>query len=128
VSPALDRAGVVVSLVCAMHCGLLPIAATMLPLVTAQAPLLERLETPLLLTSAAIAAASIGRARRHYGRWGPWMFVVAGFALIAIARLVFEEPVWMETFPVVSGALLIATAHVLNWRGCSTEPRRGRMP
>jgi hypothetical protein len=48
----------------------------------------------------------------------PWLFLFGGLALISVGRLRFEEVRWFETGLVTTGALLIATAHLVNWRLC----------
>jgi hypothetical protein len=122
----LDRAGVILSSACAVHCALMPLAAGLLPLLGLHDSVPEVLESVLLLASGAIAVVSLLGGCRHHRQWRPWLLVGAGLAAIAVGRLVIEADVWGawgETTLVVAGALLIASAHVANWRLCCA-PRR----
>lgn len=114
----LDRAGVVMSSACAIHCALMPLAAGVLPLVGLGVLADPRTETLLVASAAVIALVSLAGGCRHHGRLGPLALVAIGFSLILSGRLWAVDAEWLESALVVAGALAVATAHLVNWRMC----------
>ncbi|HEU4407460.1 MAG TPA: MerC domain-containing protein [Polyangiaceae bacterium] len=122
--PLLDRAGVVASSLCALHC-----AAT--PALLAAAPALgvafgdERWEWPFLLASCALGAAALVPGFLRSGRAIALGVFVAG-ALGAIAgKLAFAGGSVAEGALSALGALGIACAHVINLRVVRRAHRGG---
>jgi hypothetical protein len=120
----LDRVGVVLSSVCALHCAVMPAIAGFLPLMGLSESIPETLESVVLLTSVATAIASLTGGCRHHRQWRPWGFLLGGLSLIGAGRLLVEEVPWLEIAFVMSGALLLATAHLINWRLCCASRAR----
>jgi hypothetical protein len=114
----LDRAGVVLSSACALHCALMPAVAGVLPIIGLNDVVPETVESMLLLTSVIVAMVSLAGGCRHHRQWRPWLFLFGGLALISVGRLLLDEVRWFETGIVTTGALLIATAHLVNSRLC----------
>ena len=113
-----DRAGIVVSTACAIHCVALPVLAGALPLLGLRHFVDERLEWTFVATTAIIGVVSHIRAyRRHHGHLGPGVLFAAGVLLIVGARLLHLEGMTDPAAAAVGGAFAI-TAHVLNLRLC----------
>ena len=115
---AIDRAGMVLSVCCGLHCIVTPLllgTAVGLPF----GWLLSESTEALLLTAAIVTAAlSIGPSywRRHRRKRCLGLFAT-GAILLALAKLgPVSEP--LEPVAVASGAALIATAHLVNLRLC----------
>ena len=124
----LDWAGTATSGVCALHCALLPVVASALPMVGLGLLVEERTEIALVGASAALGAISLSLGfRRH--RSGRALIVLAiGLGMLALGR--FAEARDAEAagmVAVVSGGLAIAGSHLLNRRLCRTCPRCGRV-
>lgn len=105
----IDQAAIGFSLICVVHCAVLPLAAISLPFLglIADAEWVHWLFTSLAI-GAAIATVSIGHNARTASFLAPAM---AGAALLLIALA--AEPLGIdETLPTVSGAMLLAGAHV----------------
>lgn len=131
----LDRAGMVVSCLCALHCAVLPAVVAILPTIGLGLLASEATEMALMGSSAATGAISLGLGfRRH--RSGLALIVLGlGLAMLALGRL--AESTGTEILgvaAVVSGGLAIAGAHLLNLRlcracpGCGVGPERPMAP
>ena len=115
---AIDRAGMVLSVCCGLHCVVTPVvfgAAVGLPLGWLFD---ESTEALLLIAAVGTAALSLGPSywRRHRRKRCLGLFAI-GTILLAVAKLgpVSEA---FEPLTVASGAALIATAHLVNLRLC----------
>lgn len=55
---------------------------------------------------------------RHHRRWQPLLVFAAGAGLMLFVRLGLVEESSFELLGVVTGGVLLATAHALNWHHC----------
>ncbi|KWV92042.1 MerC domain-containing protein [Erythrobacter sp. YT30] len=105
----IDRAAIGFSLICVVHCAILPLAAISLPVfgVVAEAEWVH-----WLFTSLAIVAAIMTFSLAHSARQPS--FVLPAFTGITLLFLaLFAEPLGFdETLPTISGAMLLAGAHL----------------
>lgn len=114
----LDFLGAMTALLCAIHCALLPLAASLLPLAGLVFLSGEVVEWLLLGASAVLALTSLRSGyRRHRSRWPLYML---GLATVLMALGHFGHsghhvagPIPDQALLVASG-LLLATAHVIN--------------
>ena len=118
-SPKLDRAGLVASIGCAVHCAATPFVVVLLPfgggLLAGESSLLHTLFTMLTVLIGGVSAR-IGLSF-HNSRL-PSFLVLLGGTLIVTGGLVLSDAVWSETVLVVAGACLIASAHAANLYLC----------
>ncbi len=113
-----DRAGIVISLACAVHCVALPVLAGLLPFLGLRHFVDERLEWTFVATTAIIGVVSHTRAyRRHHRHLGPGVLFAGGVLLIVGVRLLHLEGLADPAAAAVGGAFAI-TAHALNLRWC----------
>lgn len=113
-----DRAGVVVSTVCAVHCTLLPLVAGLLPIVGLQHFVDERIELTLVTLTALVGVVGHARAYRlRHRHVGPGLLFVAGLSLIVVTRLSQTETV-VEPVALGCGGAFAAAAHWINLRLC----------
>ena len=113
-----DRAGIVVSTACAVHCVALPVLAGLLPFLGLRHFVDERLEWTFVATTAVIGVVSHSRAYwRHHRHLAPGVLFAAGILLIVGARLLHLEGLADPAAATVGGAFAI-TAHALNLRWC----------
>ena len=123
----LDRCGIAVSTVCAVHCAAAPLAFGGLlaaPLGRLQG---ETAEAVLLTLSALVGFGSLTWAYRARHRRRRCLAVfAAGFLLLLAAEPVFRGGS-LGAASAACGALCIAVAHLLNLKLCRTCPncRRG---
>lgn len=115
---SLDRWGIMISSACLVHCLALPLLGAMLPLFAASLPADEWVH-PLLLGSALpVTGLALLRGYRRHRLARPALLGCLGLALITGA--LFSGAGGVETALTVAGGLLVAGAHVLNWRGHRT--------
>ena len=114
-SSRLDSAGMTASILCAIHCAIVPLLITVLPLAG-----LGFLANPLVEWSMIIFALCIGiyaigvsYLRTHH-KLLPSILLVMGFLVIIVGHLFVRG--WREAMVVPVGGLLIATAHFINYR------------
>jgi hypothetical protein len=122
----IDRLGAGVSFVCAIHCAIVPFAATILPLLGIGFLADERIERTVLFTSIALACASVcwgirlHRQRRILLLFGAALFLIMGGHQFGQGTT--------EIVPVVMGAALFSSGHLLNrhlCRSCKTRTEAG---
>jgi hypothetical protein len=111
----LDNAGMTASILCAIHCAIVPLLITMLPLAG-----LGFLANPLIEWSMIIFALCVGTYAiglsyfRTHHKPLPAILLITGF-LVIIAGHVFVHD-WHEAIVVPIGGFLIATSHFFNYR------------
>jgi hypothetical protein len=107
-----DFVGFSASLLCAVHCAALPFLLTLAPLAGLQFLKNPWVEYTLILISFGIASyALIPGYRQHHRKPLALLIVCLGFLLIGTARFIEPEAVLTS-----SGAVLIAIAHLVNWK------------
>jgi hypothetical protein len=118
---ALDRAGAAVSLACAIHCALMPIALGLLAVLGAQWVASSVFEWSIVGLSATLGLFSLvpSYRRRHREPRCLWFFL-SGLVLILIARLLLSSNTKFELPAVVCGGVLISVAHIVNRRLCQS--------
>ena len=115
----LDRAGMAASLLCAVHCALLPFVVALLPLVGLSFLAHETTETVLLMLSAALAVGSLCLGYSAHRSRRAFAALSVGFALLALGRFAERNDLegWGVT-GVVLGGLAVASAHWINRKLC----------
>jgi hypothetical protein len=121
VQERMDGAGATASLVCAVHCALMPLVITLLPLVGLGFLSSEPVEWSLLGLSALLGVSSLCLGyRRHRSRKALCVLAV-GLGLIAAGRTIeMREVRGPSVLLVVCGGVTIAGAHLVNRRLCWT--------
>ncbi|WP_066681603.1 MerC domain-containing protein [Sphingomonas sp. CCH9-E2] len=111
-----DGLAVGASVLCLIHCLALPIVIAALPALAARLDLGEGFHLGVLAFALPVSAVALGEGWRRHRGLTPLFVGAAGLVLLA-AGLAFEEWVAVETGVTVAGSLLLAGAHVANWRG-----------
>ncbi|MET1023759.1 MAG: MerC family mercury resistance protein [Pseudoxanthomonas sp.] len=110
-----DASAIGLSALCLAHCLLLPVLAALLPVFGAWA---QAEWVHLLFACIALPLAGTALWRAHLLR--PLPLPLVGLAGLGLAGLVFGAFGWpthaWETPVTVTGSLLLAAAHVWNWR------------
>ena len=110
-----DGLAISLSAVCVVHCLALPIVIALLPALSQWLQLPEAIHAWLLACAIPISITVLGRsAHRHRAARGTLLLGIAGLSLMGGALLAPSEV--LETAISVSGAVLLASAHILNWR------------
>ena len=112
----LDQVGVGLSLTCAVHCLAAPLLLTALPAFGLSFLADDLTEVILLSAALALAVSSLcwGFRRHKSGR----VFLLLGLAVLLLAggRLFAQGS--SEIMLVVTGAVILAVSHALNWHLC----------
>lgn len=112
-----DAIGIGASLACALHCVLLPLIFTTLSLFGIE--LLENVLLEVLTVSVSIIAGgwAIWRGYRHQHRQrSVLVYFLIGLLLMITGN--FAGHGSLEIGFKITGAVLLITAHITNWRGC----------
>jgi len=109
----IDKFGVVASLICAVHCSVLPIITSLLPLSGLSFFEKPAVEFGFIGTSLIIALYSlIPSYLKVHRSITPSLIVLFGFSLISFGHLSNLE--YLEAYTSTLGGISIALAHVLN--------------
>ncbi len=109
---ACDASAIGLSMLCLAHCLLLPVLAALLPALGTWAQA-EWVHPVFAAIAAPLAGTALWRAHRHR----PLPPVLVALALLGLTGLVAGAVLHaLETPLTVTGSLLLASAHVWNWR------------
>lgn len=110
-----DAWGIGASLACAIHCALLPLFLSSLPLFGINIIHNIFFEAGMIVLALCIGSYSLYHGyRKHHHNWRPMVIFFSGFILL-VAKQFF---VHYETWLLIPAVALIITAHLLNFRFC----------
>jgi len=111
----LDSLGMTASALCAIHCAIVPLLITSLPLIGLGFLANPLFEWGMIVFALLIGIYAIGLSyfRTHH-KLLPMVLLVGGFLIIIGGHLFISG--WHEAIVVPIGGLLIATAHFFNFR------------
>ena len=116
-----DALGVTASLVCAIHCAVLPLVMVTLPILGVNIIHNASFEYGMIGLAFLIGTRALWHGfSRHHRRLTPWMLFVAGMTLLIIKEIWQSYELAFLPFAV----LLIVGAHLLNYRWCRPGHRR----
>ncbi len=111
----LDRIGATASLLCAVHCVLLPFVLALLPLIGLEFLAGHTFERIFVACAAVLASASLITAYRRHRKPHALFLMVPGIMLLVFGIAIdLDVHVLIHTLCVVSGGLLVASAHITN--------------
>lgn len=111
-----DGLAVGASALCLLHCLGLPILIAALPALAGRLDLGDGFHLGVLAFALPVSAYALGEGWRRHRGLTPLFVGAAGLALLALG-LAFEAWAVVETGVTVAGSLLLAGAHLANWRG-----------
>lgn len=123
-SARLDKVGATASLVCAIHCAVMPILVTLLPLVGLSFLANQWAEWVLVGCSAVLGVSSLCLGYREHKSRRALAVLSGGIALLVLGRIMEQSHggVWGVVI-VVLGGVTVASAHFVNRRLCQSCDR-----
>lgn len=110
-----DALGITTSMACAIHCAVLPLFLSSLPLFGVNIIENIRFEYGMILLAFAVGAYSLYHGRKkHHHSWLPLIIFAVGIAFL-LAKMTWHE--WRNWF-LLPAVICIVTAHFLNYRLC----------
>lgn len=110
-----DALGIGASLACAIHCALLPLFLTSLPLFGINIINNESFEAVMIIIAFCIGTYALYHGyRKHHHSYLPFTLFIVGFAFLVLKEFFIGYETWL-LIPAVS---LIIIAHVINYRSC----------
>src|SRR5687767_8642955 len=111
----LDLLGIGTSVACAVHCALLPLFLTSLPLFGINIIHNTTFEISMILLAFAIGAFSLYHGyRKHHHSFLPLVLFTNGIVLLTLKQFFIEFEYWL----LIPAVALIIIAHLLNFRFC----------
>ena len=110
-----NAVGVSASVACAIHCALMPLFITSLPLFGIN--ILDNIyfEAGMILVALLIGWLTLFHGfRKHHHKLSPLYLFIAGMILLIVKHFFTNNTVWL----VVLSSALIITAYYLNWKYC----------
>jgi hypothetical protein len=122
-SQHLDRLGMTASTLCAVHCALVPVFLTTLPLLGLEFLSNEWIEISMIIVSVFLGTLSLSISyRKQHRKSLPFFVLFTGFAMIATGH--FSGINSLEPILIPLGGFTVAAAHLVNWklnRSCSHD-------
>ena len=103
------------SLLCLIHCLALPLLIAALPALSRILAIPESFHVWVLAFAVPASGAALVSGRARHGEIWPLVAGAAGLALLAIGAFLFGQTPG-ETPVTVTGSLVLAAAHIGNWR------------
>lgn len=116
----LDGAAIGLSALCAIHCLMLPVALTLLPVIATLPLGDESFHKALLLLVIPASAVGLSLGCKKHQHWLVMFWGVSGLVVMSLAAM-FGHDLLGEAFEkgaTLFGALLVAGSHLANFRRC----------
>lgn len=109
----IDRLGITAAVACAVHCAVLPLIITSLPLLGLEFLANIWVEITMICVSVFLGCYSLSRSYPKHKNLMPIIVLLSGFTIISIGHFWLED---LESFLIPIGGLVLALAHMVNWR------------
>ena len=110
-----DALGVTVSVACAIHCAILPLAISSLPLFGID--VIENIwfEYGMIILAFIVGAYSLYHGfKKHHHSWLPLILFSLGMFFLVIKQVFHDWHLWL----LIPAVLLIISSHFLNYKFC----------
>ncbi|MDG2140359.1 MAG: MerC domain-containing protein [Gammaproteobacteria bacterium] len=123
----MDKAAIGLSLLCVVHCLLTPIAIVMFPALGAAFLEDERFHYALLFLVLPTSLVSLGLGCRKHGHLEILAIGFSGLLVLLLTVILGDELLGEsgEKISTIVGALIIAVAHIRNFRACQNKRCNG---
>jgi hypothetical protein len=110
-----DALGIGASLACAIHCAMLPLFLSSLPLFGIN--IIENIafEAGMIILAFLIGSYSFYHGyKKHHHSIIPFLIFFSGFSLLVLKQVFHQYQLWL----LIPAVVLIVTAHLRNYRSC----------
>jgi len=117
-----DLIGMALSATCLIHCLALPMLLLLAPAIGHWIALPEWTHAVILLLALPAACSAMRGGWHRHRRWTPGLAAAAGLALLTLGLAAHEglvaavDPDAADRLLTSAGALMLAAAHIANWR------------
>jgi hypothetical protein len=113
-----DALGVGASLACAIHCALLPLFLSSLPLFGINIINNDFFEAGMIILAFLIGSYSLYHGyRKHHHSFLPLVLFLTGFVFLVVKEFVIDYETWL----LIPAVTLIISAHLVNYRSCQVH-------
>ncbi|WP_294319409.1 MerC domain-containing protein [uncultured Sphingomonas sp.] len=116
----LDGFAVTASLLCLVHCLLLPMLLIALPVLATVLIVPEAFHAVAFAVALPTSFLAMASGRARHGRHQPAMLATVGLILLGLGAFAIEGEA-LERIVTSIGAVTLAIAHLLNWRALSAR-------
>ena len=116
-----DAMGMGASIACAIHCAILPLVLTSLPVFGINIINNNGFEYFMILLAFAVGCYALWHGyRKHHGNYLPFLLFSIGMMLLVAKQKWHDYELWILPFAVTA----IVTAHFVNYRFCKRSNQR----
>jgi ABC-type iron transport system FetAB permease component len=113
-----DALGIAASVACAIHCALLPLILTSLPILGVNIINNIWFELMMILIALFIGIYSLMHGfKKHHHNKLPVIIFSFGMVLLILKQVLHAQQIWF----LIPAVILIVTAHYLNYRDCRKD-------
>ncbi|HWS78379.1 MAG TPA: MerC domain-containing protein [Thermomonas sp.] len=114
----LDRLGATGSLLCALHCAMLPLLIAALPALGLGSVLGERFEEAFVLFATLVGGYSVVSGYRRHRLWQALALMLPGLSILWLGVLYapLHQSTWPHALVMTVGGTLVGLAHLANLR------------
>jgi len=117
-----DILGISASILCAIHCALLPLLLVSLPVLGVNIIHNAAFEYAMIVLAFFVGSLALLHGFRHHHRHpGPWLLFTAGLLLLVAKQIWHQYELWFLPFAVG----FVISAHVVNYRFSRLAKGRG---
>ena len=110
-----DALGIGASLACAIHCALLPLFLSSLPLFGMNIIDNTGFEVGMIVLAFVVGSYSFYHGfKKHHHSLRPFLVFSLGFLLLVLKQVFHEYQLWL----LIPAVILIIAAHLINYRSC----------
>lgn len=110
-----DALGIGASLACAIHCALLPLFLSSLPLFGVNIIHNTGFEIGMIVLAFCIGSYSLYHGfKKHHHSWTPLLLFIIGFIFLVVKQFFIHFETWL----LIPAVFFIVTAHLINYRSC----------
>lgn len=110
-----DKLGIAASIACAIHCAILPLIMTSLPILGINIINNFWFEIVMIVLALGIGIYSLTHGfKKHHHQFLPILIFSSGMVLLLMKQIFHQQQIWF----LIPAVALIVSAHYINYRKC----------